>query len=151
MNRQRVDRRARDLMNLILAAALLGAGCTSTAASDSPIPQQPSSAVASTPSPGSTALGSLPSPDTANRATTSSSAPPALPVGVTNSVQALLDASLRPGALDWTLHDARVPATGASMAIRVHGHPDLILSSGTEVDLSTPFNSGGVFTASTIA
>ncbi len=151
MNRQRVDGRARVLTRLILAAALLGVGCTSTAASDSSIPHQPSSSAASTRPEESTAVSTEPSPDTTNQPTTSSTEPPALLADVTNSVQALLDASLRPGALDWTLHDVLAPATGASVAIRVRGQPDLILSSGTELDLSTPFNSESVFSASTIA
>ena len=65
-------------------------------------------------------------------------------------VQAILDASLQAGALDWTLHDVSVPASGADIAIRVPGFPDLILSAGTEVDGVTKYNTDATFSASNI-
>ena len=99
----------------------------------------------------STAVVTEPPRNSTNQPATSSTEPAALPADITNSVQGLLDESLQPGALDWTLHDVLVPATGASIAIHVRGQPDVILSSGTEVDLSTPFASESVFSASTIA
>lgn len=80
---------------------------------------------------------------------TSSPAEPSLAV-VAPQVQAILDASLEPGVLDWTLHDVSVPATGADIAIRVRGWSDLILSSGTEVDGVTTYNADATFNASNI-
>ena len=49
-------------------------------------------------------------------------------------VQPIIDASLEPGALDWNCCGVDVPPTSVRLGVRVAGHDDVLLSTGTRLD-----------------
>ena len=59
-------------------------------------------------------------------------------------IQAIIDASMRPGALQWNCCGADGPPTGVSVAVRAPGIDDILLAAGTNVD-GTPFSTSGSF------
>lgn len=108
------SRRRPTLVALLSATALLITSCGSSGGGAAP-------------KAGASTTGTTP---------TTTSAPKALdpPADLEAQVQAVLDASMEPGAIDWTCCGADAPATGVSAAIRIPGHDDVIVASGKEVN-----------------
>ena len=68
---------------------------------------------------------------------------------VARPVQAILEASLEPGAIDWDCCGVDAPPTGVSVAVRSPGHDDLVLAAGEHVD-GSPFDPHGTFATGTL-
>ena len=68
---------------------------------------------------------------------------------VVDEIQGLLDAALEDPAIAWDPSGIDAPPTGASVAVRLPDHDDIVLASGESVDGTpfdpeAPFNIGGV-------
>jgi CubicO group peptidase (beta-lactamase class C family) len=96
-----------------------------------------SSSVAATvaTSPSSEPQNTEPAPNTEPALTEPTSPPVTEPdVDLAALVQPIIDASLEPGALDWNCCGVDVPPTSVRLGVRVAGHDDVLLASGTRLD-----------------
>lgn len=119
-------------ISLVVAVALAAGACGSDGGSSS------------------AAGNSTTTADDAPITTTSTLTP--LPDEVRDEVQAILDASLEPGAIAWDCCGADAPATAAIVGVRAPGREDLVAATGEDltgapVSIDVPFNVGSLTTS----